>query len=76
MLSSQVLHLSRELADTQAEHVRQLGNMRGQLTRLNQNFCALQTVLPSSTAVLGKSVTTIPWRRMKYYYVMINNNRQ
>ena len=38
MLSSQVLHLRRELADTQAKHVRQLGIIRGQLTRLNRNF--------------------------------------
>ena len=35
MLSSQVLHLRHEIADTQAEHVRQLGIIRGQLTRLN-----------------------------------------
>ena len=38
MLSSQVVHLLHELADTQAKHVRQLGIIRGQLTRLNRNF--------------------------------------
>jgi hypothetical protein len=38
MLSSQVLHLRHGSADTQVEHVRQLGIIRGQLTRLNQNF--------------------------------------
>ena len=71
MLSSQVLHRRCELADTQAKHVRQLGIIRGQLTRLNQTFCASQTVLLSSSATLGKSVTTMTWRRSKYHYVMI-----
>ena len=54
MLSSQVLHLHRELADTQVEHLRQLDIIRGQLTRLNQNFLRFAN-LPTITG-------SCPWQ--------------